>query len=82
MIRRAAAVLLLLLATPAFADAVEEVRNVETAFAKAFAEQLPLTLREPPFAIPGFAVKARWHVRLDRDPGVAWLRAMLRGIVP
>ena len=39
MIRRAAAVLLFLVATSAFADAVEEVRNVEIAFAKAFAEQ-------------------------------------------
>lgn len=46
MIRRAAAVLLLLFATPAFADAADrqpdpeaEVRNIEIAFAKAFAEQ-------------------------------------------
>jgi ketosteroid isomerase-like protein len=39
MIRRVAAVVLLLFATSsAFADAVEEVRNVETAFAKAFAD--------------------------------------------
>ncbi|HEY2093454.1 MAG TPA: alpha/beta fold hydrolase [Thermoanaerobaculia bacterium] len=39
MIRRVFAVLLLAFATSAFADAVEDVRNVETAFAKAFAEQ-------------------------------------------
>lgn len=40
MIRRAAAaVLFLLFATAAFADAVDEVRNVEIAFAKAFADQ-------------------------------------------
>jgi ketosteroid isomerase-like protein len=39
MIRRAAAVLLLLFATSAFADAVQDVRNTELAFAKAFADQ-------------------------------------------
>ncbi|HEY2322296.1 MAG TPA: alpha/beta fold hydrolase [Thermoanaerobaculia bacterium] len=39
MIRRVLAVLLLLFATSAFADAVEEVRSVEIAFAKAFADQ-------------------------------------------
>ncbi|HEX7192524.1 MAG TPA: alpha/beta fold hydrolase [Thermoanaerobaculia bacterium] len=39
MIRRVAAVLLLLFATSAFADVVDDVRNVEIAFAKAFADQ-------------------------------------------
>jgi ketosteroid isomerase-like protein len=39
MIRRLAAVLLLAFATSAFADAADEVRNVELAFAKAFAQQ-------------------------------------------
>ncbi|HEY2829256.1 MAG TPA: alpha/beta fold hydrolase [Thermoanaerobaculia bacterium] len=39
MIRRLFAVLLLAFATSAFADAVEDVRHVETAFAKAFADQ-------------------------------------------
>jgi DNA-binding transcriptional LysR family regulator len=50
--------------------------------AKAFAEHLPLTLREPPLEIPGFEVKARWHVRLDRDPGLAWLRGLVRAVAP
>lgn len=39
MIRRLFAVLLLAFATSAFADVVEDVRNVEIAFAKAFADQ-------------------------------------------
>jgi len=50
--------------------------------ARAFAEQLPLTIREPPLAIPGFTVAMRWHVRLDRDPGLAWLRRMLHAVAP
>lgn len=50
--------------------------------AGAFTDQLPLTLREVPFPIPGFTVTLRWHVRLDRDPGIAWLRRMLHDIAP
>ena len=50
--------------------------------AGAFARQLPLTVREPPLRIPGFHVTMRWHLRLDRDPGLAWLRAMLRAVAP
>jgi DNA-binding transcriptional LysR family regulator len=50
--------------------------------ARAFAEQLPLTLREPPIAVPGFTIVMRWHVRLDRDPGLAWLRTMLEAVTP
>lgn len=50
--------------------------------ARRFAEQLPLTIREPPITPPGFTVSMRWHVRLDRDPGLAWLREMLRELKP
>ncbi|MBX3160126.1 MAG: LysR family transcriptional regulator [Deltaproteobacteria bacterium] len=50
--------------------------------ARAFAEQLPLTLRDPPIPVPGFSNVLRTHVRLDRDPGIAWLRATLREVAP
>lgn len=50
--------------------------------AKAFAAQLPIVTREPPFRIEGFRVAMRWHQRLDRDPGLAWLREMLRAVAP
>lgn len=49
--------------------------------ARAFGH-LPLALREPPFRVTGFTVMTRWHVRLDRDPGVRWLRSVLREIAP
>jgi hypothetical protein len=35
-----------------------------------------------PFRIDGFTVAMRWHARLDRDPGLAWLRGVLREISP
>lgn len=50
--------------------------------ARAFAEQLPLTLREVPFKVPGFTLRMRWHMRLDRDPGVTWLRQTLERVAP
>jgi DNA-binding transcriptional LysR family regulator len=68
------------LVAPQIIAATDLVWTAPRGLAKAFAEQLPLTLREPPLALPGFEVKARWHVRLDRDPGLAWLRGMLRSI--
>jgi DNA-binding transcriptional LysR family regulator len=43
---------------------------------------LPLAVREPPFRLDGFTVTMRWHARLDRDPGLAWLRGMLRAVMP
>ncbi len=50
--------------------------------ARAYAEQLPLTIRDVPFVMSGFTVSMRWHLRLDRDPGLAWLRETLHAIAP
>jgi DNA-binding transcriptional LysR family regulator len=49
--------------------------------ARAFTH-LPLAVREPPFRVDGFTVSMRWHVRLDRDPGLRWLRGVLREVAP
>jgi DNA-binding transcriptional LysR family regulator len=49
--------------------------------ARAFAH-LPLAVREPPFRAGGFTIAMRWHVRLDRDPGLGWLRGMFRAVAP
>lgn len=38
------------------------------------AEQEPVKLVEPPFALPDYAVKQHWHERFHADPGNAWLR--------
>jgi DNA-binding transcriptional LysR family regulator len=50
--------------------------------AQTFSEYLPLVIRDVPFRIDGFTVMMRWHARLDRDPGLAWLRGVLREIAP
>ncbi|MEO8706682.1 MAG: LysR family transcriptional regulator [Kofleriaceae bacterium] len=56
------------------------VWTAPSGLARPFARQLPLTLREPPFSIGGFDVVMRWHLRLDRDPGLAWLRGVVQTI--
>ncbi|HSK05857.1 MAG TPA: LysR family transcriptional regulator [Kofleriaceae bacterium] len=49
--------------------------------ARAFGH-LPIVVREPPFRIEGFTVSMRWHVRLDRDPGLRWLRGLFHEVAP
>jgi DNA-binding transcriptional LysR family regulator len=50
--------------------------------AHTLAAHYPLSVRKPPLAIPGFTLAMRWHLRLDRDPGLAWLRQQLRDAAP
>jgi DNA-binding transcriptional LysR family regulator len=45
--------------------------------AKALAGTLPLALFEPPLAIEGFVVAARWHERQAKDAGHRWFRRLL-----
>jgi DNA-binding transcriptional LysR family regulator len=57
------------------------VWTAPSALARAFGH-LPLAVREPPFRTEGFTVVMRWHLRLDRDPGLLWLRGVLRAVAP
>ncbi|MBA2543705.1 MAG: LysR family transcriptional regulator [Deltaproteobacteria bacterium] len=70
------------LVAPHVVAATDLVWTAPARLAKAFAEQIPLTIRDVPFALEGFTITMRWHVRLDRDPGLAWLRETLRSIAP
>lgn len=45
--------------------------------ARAFADQLPLAVHEPPLAIPRFAMHLYWHERHHLDPAHQWLRGQL-----
>ena len=70
------------LVAPHIVAATDLVWTASVRLARAFAEHLPLTLREAPLAIPGFSVGMRWHARLDRDPGLAWLKKTLVSVAP
>lgn len=80
--RRIAVVVPHFLVAPAIVASSELVWTAPAGLAHALAEHYPLAVRPPPLAIPSFAIAMRWHLRLDRDPGVAWLRGMLRGVAP
>jgi DNA-binding transcriptional LysR family regulator len=70
------------LVAPHVVAATDLVWTAPGRLARAAAQSLPLTLRDVPFALPGFTVSMRWHARLDRDPGLAWLRDLLLAIAP
>jgi len=70
------------LLAPAIVATSDLVWTAPAGLARAFAALYPLAVRPPPLAIPGFTIAMRWHVRLDRDPGLAWLRATLREVAP
>ena len=78
--RRIALVVPQFLIAPAVVAATDLAWTAPAGLARAFAELVPLTVREPPIALPGFAIAMRWHLRVERDPGLAWLRGVLRTI--
>jgi DNA-binding transcriptional LysR family regulator len=80
--RRIAVVVPHFLVAPAIVAASDLVWTAPSGLAHAFAALHPLAVRAPPLALPGFSIAMRWHLRLDRDPGLAWLRGMLREIAP
>lgn len=45
--------------------------------ARTIAAPLGLTVREPPFEIPGFRMHLLWHERHDAHPAHRWLRAKM-----
>lgn len=45
--------------------------------ARAFVEVLPLTIYEPPIALPRFSMQLMWHERTHRDAAHKWLRALI-----
>lgn len=80
--RRIAVVVPHFLVAPAIVATSDLVWTAPSGLAHAFAESYALAVRPPPLAIPSFTIAMRWHLRLDRDPGLAWLRAMLRQVAP
>jgi DNA-binding transcriptional LysR family regulator len=80
--RRIAVVVPHFLVAPAIIATSDLVWTAPAGLAHALADRYALAVRPPPLAIPSFAIALRWHLRLDRDPGLAWLRQMLREVAP
>jgi DNA-binding transcriptional LysR family regulator len=43
---------------------------------------LPLKIIKPPFEIATLRESMQWHKSRDRDPGNAWLRSLLKSVLP
>jgi len=54
------------------------ITMLPASMAKRLASFLPLTLREPPFALPVITILQIWHPRTDTDSGCALLRSIIR----
>lgn len=51
---------------------------VHSLYAAHFAERYPLALHPSPLPIPPLTEVMQWHHIRDRDPGVVWLRSIMR----
>ena len=80
--RRIAVVVPHFLVAPAIVAASDLVWTAPASLAHALAASYALAVRPPPLVIPSFTITMRWHLRLDRDPGLTWLRSMLREVAP
>jgi DNA-binding transcriptional LysR family regulator len=70
------------LVAPAIIATSDLVWTAPAGLARALAARYALAVRPPPLPLPSFSIAMRWHLRLDRDPGLAWLRALLREVAP
>lgn len=70
------------LVAPHVVASTELVWTAPRGLARAFADQVPLAIRDPPIPLAGFTLTMRWHQRLDGDPGLAWLRSMFHEVAP
>jgi DNA-binding transcriptional LysR family regulator len=80
--RRISVVVPHFLVVPPIIAASDLVWTAPDGLARALAPRYGLVVRPPPLELPSFAIAMRWHLRLDRDPGLAWLRAQLREVAP
>jgi DNA-binding transcriptional LysR family regulator len=46
-----------------------------------YQQYLPLKLVAPPLEIPRLEESMQWHKSRDRDPGIVWLRSVLKSVI-
>jgi DNA-binding transcriptional LysR family regulator len=54
------------------------IATVHRRLAQFYAKQLPLKILKPPVEIPPVVESMQWHAIRDGDPGLRWLRRILR----
>lgn len=70
------------LAAAPVVQATQLVLTIPSRAAQLFAHENPqLEVMEIPMDLPRFTVATMWHTRYEHDPGLQWLRRVLRDVV-
>jgi LysR family nod box-dependent transcriptional activator len=56
----------------------QRVATVHRRLAQYFQRYLPIRLSALPLAVPALTEAVQWHQQFDADPGIAWLRGVLK----
>jgi DNA-binding transcriptional LysR family regulator len=54
------------------------IATIHKRLAQMYAKQLPLKILKPPVEIPPVVESVQWHTIRDGDPGLLWLRRLLK----
>jgi LysR family transcriptional regulator, nod-box dependent transcriptional activator len=65
---------------PQFLVGTRRIATVQRRMAHYFQTMMPLRILEPPLQLPSLIEAAYWNRAFDRDPGIAWLRRLLREV--
>lgn len=63
---------------PQFVVGTRRIATVFSRLAVSFAQQLPLRVLPAPFDIPPIVEAMQWHAAFEDDPGIRWLRELLK----
>ena len=63
---------------PQFVLGTTRIATVHRRLAQFYARHLPLKIAKPPVAIPPVVEAMQWHAFRDADPGLLWLRRLLK----
>jgi len=66
---------------PALITGTDYIATVHARLARLLATAWPLELRPPPLPMPRMEQAVQWHKYRTQDPGLVWLRALLRSAV-
>lgn len=62
---------------PRLVAATDMISVVPLSLASSFVQQYGLRIVEPPMVLANISLKQFWHRRMENDPGITWLRAIV-----
>ena len=65
-------------AVPQLVVGTRRIATVQRRLAEFYARYLPVRIIAPPFELPALTEAVQWHRSFDEDPGVRWVRGLLK----